>query len=192
MVYENRRQADIRTYYWNNSVLKPRPLYHTDFEDALENIVVKKEPEKEKDALGRIFSDKRKTLKSTIKALFNEIKLREGLDSSILYKINQDICRENSYCLNLQRTLRYSYSIDLNKDLTNIKMKLEDRVLELEKEKRKEYLECWRDLMVLKKYLLSTLKDYWELSRKTGILSYDFKGLGNFHNENRKGDRGDM
>jgi len=56
-------------------------------------------------------------------------------------------------------------------------MQLENNVLELEKEKRKEYLECWRDLMFLKKYLLSSLKDYWDLIKKRDVLSHDFTEL---------------
>ena len=43
-------------------------------------------------------------------------------------------------------------------------------VLELEKEKRREYLECWKDLMLLKEHLLSSLKDYWDLIKKRELL----------------------
>ena len=63
-------------------------------------------------------------------------------------------------------------------------MQLETNVLDLEKEKRKEYLECWRDLSFLKKYLLSALKDYWDLSRRSEALLYDSASSG--ENENRK------
>jgi hypothetical protein len=51
-----------------------------------------------------------------------------------------------------------------HKELNSTKMQLQNRVLEQEQEKRKEYLECWRDLMFLKKYLFIALKDYWDLS----------------------------
>lgn len=40
----------------------------------------------------------------------------------------------------------------------------------LEQEKRKEELECWRDLMFLKKYLLSSLKEYWDLVKRGEVL----------------------
>ena len=73
------------------SVLKPRRFYHTGFEHTLENIL-SSEPLNNKSSdksnfLERIFSDKRRTLKATIKALFNEIMLRENLDSFLLYRI---------------------------------------------------------------------------------------------------------
>ncbi len=64
-------------------------------------------------------------------------------------------------------------------------LKLEDRVLDLEKEKRKEYVECWRDLMFLKKYVLSSLKDYWDLVKRRDLLSAESYGL----TENEDGER---
>ncbi len=55
-------------------------------------------------------------------------------------------------------------------EIKNMKTKIEGNVLELEKERRNEYLECWRDLMFLKKYLMVALKDYWELVKKREVL----------------------
>ena len=103
--------------YWNNSLLKPRHFYHTGFEDSLENIVFKEDPEKEKDILGRVFSDKNKTLKATIKALFNEIMLRERLDSFLLYKISEDICRQHSHFEQVKTLMQFNYSNNLLTDL---------------------------------------------------------------------------
>jgi hypothetical protein len=184
MEYKNPEYLNTFPAYWENSVLKPRPFYHTGFEDSLENIVFKEEPENEKGMLERVFSDKSKTLKATIKALFNEIMLRERLDSVLLYKINEDVCRQHSYLEQLRSLTRFNYSPDLFKDSTNTKMQLENNVLELEKEKRREYLECWRDLMFLKKYLLTALKDYWDLSKRRNTLAYDLNELA--ENENSK------
>jgi hypothetical protein len=59
--------------------------------------------------------------------------------------------------------------------LSEAKDKIKSNVLELEREKRKEQLECWRDLMFLKKYLMVSLKDYWELERKRGMLEGNFR-----------------
>ena len=157
----------IMPSYLENSVLKPRPFYHTGIEDSLEHIVLDDKPEK-KDVVGKVFSDKGRTLKATVKALFNEIMLRERLDSFLLYGMNEDICKQHNYLESIKELHRFSYHPELLKDFHEKKMKLEDNVLGLEKEKRKEYLECWRDLMALKKYLLLALKDYWNLnSRKT-------------------------
>lgn len=159
--------------YLDNSVLKPRPFYHTGMEESLEKIVLNEEPRKEKGMVEKVFTNKGTTLKSTIKALFNEIMLRERLDSFLLYRINDDICRQHSCLENLKMLNRNNYSFELLDDFTGRKLQLEDNVLKLEQEKRKEYLECWKDLMFLKKYLLSALKDYWNLNNRKSFLEMD-------------------
>ena len=65
-------------------------------------------------------------------------------------------------------------------------MQLEENVIELEQEKRKEYLECCRDLMFLKKYLLNAFKEYWDLFKRREILSSGLSEI--IQNENRQGD----
>ena len=170
--------------YLENSALKLKPFYHTDLKNSLEDIVFKVQPEKEKSLLGKVFSDKSKTLKATVKALLNEIELRESLDSHLLSKANGEICKLHTNLMQL-KNLKTQYSFDLSKEVNKMKMQLENNVLELEKEKRKEYLECWRDLMFLKKYLLSSLKDYWDLIKKREVLSHDFTEL--TKNETSKG-----
>ena len=157
--------------YSDNSLLKPRHFYHTGLEDSLENIVFKEEPEKQNDSSGGIFADKNKTLKATIKALFNEIMLREKLDSFFLYRINQDICRQHNYYEGLRKLFSFNYLPETQKHLHDKKIQLENNVLNLEQEKRKEYLECWKDLMGLKKELLTALKEYWLLNKREYSLN---------------------
>jgi len=84
-------------------------------------------------------------------------------------KINGEICRQHTELMQLEN-LTDHYLFNLTKDISETKTNIETNVLELEKEKRKEGLECWRDLMFLKKYLMVSLKDYWELDRKRGVL----------------------
>ncbi len=160
----------------DNSELKLKPFYHTDLTNNLEKIVFKTEPKEEKGILEKVFSDKSKTLKATVKAFLEEIKLRETLDSHLINKIDDEICRQNTKLMPLKK-LKAHYSFDLYKEINNLKMQMGDNVLELEKEKRKEYLECWRDLMFLKKYLLVALKEYWDLIKKREVLECDFSGM---------------
>ncbi|MFC1692005.1 hypothetical protein ACFL1R_00695 [Candidatus Latescibacterota bacterium] len=74
----------------NHPELKPLPFYHTDLKNTLETIVSKEKPEKIR-LVEKLFSDKSKTSKATVKALLNEIELRENLDSHLLGSINEDI-----------------------------------------------------------------------------------------------------
>lgn len=163
--------------------LKLRPFYHTNLQNTLENIVFKEKPEKEKGLLEKMFSDKSKTLKATVKALLEDIKLRESLDTHLIKNIDDEICRQHTTLIQLNN-LKFTYIWDQFMDICKIKIKFENNALELEKEKRKEYLECWRDLMFLKKYLLTALKDYWDLIKKREVLSCDLNEL--TKNENIK------
>src|SRR3989338_7167048 len=171
MEYQNSSYNDALPSYLENSVLKPRNFYETGMEQSLENIILDKEPEKEKGLVDKVFSDKGRTLKATVKALFNEILTRERLDSFLLYDMNEDICKQHNYLESIKELHRFSYHPELLKDFHEKKMKLDDNVLGLEKEKRKEYLECWKDLMGLKKYLLIALKDYWNLNSRESFLN---------------------
>jgi len=170
---ESNEYRSIMPSYPGSSVLKPRPFYHTGLEKGLERIIFDESAETGKDEVCRIFSDKSRTLKATIKALFNEIMLRERLDSFLLYSMDKDICKQHNYLERLKEFNRFNYSQELLKDFHDEKMKVEDNVLGLQKDKRKEYLECWKDLMGLKKYLLSALKDYWNASNRGSFLNVE-------------------
>ena len=172
MEYQNSKNSNALPGYLKISLLKPSAFFHADLKSSLENIVFKDKPENEKGILGKIISDKTKTLKATIKALAYEIKLRETLDSHVLNNIDDDISNQNTLLKNLKH-IKTGYSFELSNEINNKKLQIENNSLKLEQEKRKEYLECWKDLMFLKKYLNSALKDYWDLAKRKGVLSCD-------------------
>ena len=169
MEYKKAEYLNAFPSYLENSVLKPRPFYHTEFNNTIEKIVLD-EPEEPKGLADRIFSDKTKTLQSTIKALFNEVNLRERLDGFLVYQINEDICKCRNY-LNQIKLISDPYR--LNPELTGRRTKLESEILRLDEEKRKTYLECWKNLFELKKELLSGLKDYWLISKRKSALNLE-------------------
>ena len=167
--------------YWNNSVLKPRNFYETGLEESLETIVMSEEPELGEGMADKMFTDKDKTLKATIRALFHQLLTREKLNYVLLKKIDSDMCKAGTYLEDMRRFTARDYTrqfIDLSRRRTQI----EERVIGLEKEKRQEYRDCWKDLAYLTKGVLSALKDYWEM-----------KGSGNFLNSDHDdGYRGGM
>jgi len=128
-------------------------------------------------SLEGIFHDKAKTQKTTVKALLDELKIRQNLSKSLLDRIDEEICEQHTEIMGVEHRQR-GYVTDGLEDLEKLKLKVEDRVLELQREKRKEYVECWRDMMLMKNYLLSSLKEYWEIARKRDALSLDLGALG--------------
>jgi hypothetical protein len=157
-------------------LLKPGDFYETGIERSLENIVLKDEPQIERGVVEKIFSDKGRTLRTTVKALFNEILLRERMNSKLLCGIDSDICKTDFYLEQIKSLTGRQYTPDLSIAFSRRRTQLESQVIDLEKEKRQEYLACWKDLMFLKKYLLSALKDYWNISNKKSFLNIENDG----------------
>ena len=81
-----------------------------------------------------MFSDKSKTLKTTVKSLLNEIELRENIDSHLLRKINDEICRFHTHVMQMEN-IKVQYFPDSFADISKVKMQFENEILELEKEK---------------------------------------------------------
>ena len=52
----------------NHTEIKLRPFYHTDLKNTLENIVLKEKPDKGKNILEKVFTDKSKTQKAAVPA----------------------------------------------------------------------------------------------------------------------------
>lgn len=166
------------------SIIVQSSLNMDNIDGALENLLKKSNNESKPGSLEGIFAGKAKTQKATAKALLDEIRSREYLNYKLLGKIDYEIAEQNTQIMEIENR-RESYFFDSFLELKKLKLNIEDKVLELEREKRKEYVECWRDLMFMKKYLLSSLKDYWNIARKRDVLSLDFSNL--YHNEIQTG-----
>jgi len=148
---------------------KATPFAHKELKKSLEAIISAPEPSPRRPVLEEMFSDKAKTLKASVNALLEEIQLREDLNAAHFKKMNDEICRQHTELMQLENIID-CHPFDLTGDIDETKTRIKSNVLELEREKRQEGLECWRDLMFLKKYLMVSLKDYWELVRKRWVL----------------------
>lgn len=96
MEYHESQYSNALPGYSEPSVLKPTLFYHSDLKYSLEGIVSSEEPATSDGLIGKVLSDKTKTLKATIKALFNEVMLREKMNMHLLNRIDEDICRQHT------------------------------------------------------------------------------------------------
>ena len=119
--------------------------------------------------LEQIISDKTKILKSTITELLSEITQRELINNDISDKIDQEIFSQKNN-LQILRQKGFGYAFDNLLTRQRLESQLEDSIQDLEQEKRKERVECWRDLMNLKKDLLSAFREYWNLAKRRELL----------------------
>ena len=158
--------------YVNDSLLTPRQFYPTGFEQTLEKIVLDEPPAPGQSFLDTVLGEKQKSLKAVALSFFNEISGREQLSSAIVKGLTQRILDTYTNLHEIRDITSRSYSLDLALNLSRRKTQLEDRIIGLERDKRQEYIACWEALMKLRQYLVTSLKDYWEFTRKTTHLGY--------------------
>lgn len=152
----------------NGSSESDRPLNQS-IKNSLEKLL-NKIPEQKHGTLENAFRDKSKSLKATVKELLEEIELRKNLDYNILKKIDDSICKENNVLLELEGR-QDPYVLEIDPKVKRLERKIDDGIFDLEKEKRKEYLECWRDMMNIKRYLMVAFKEYWDFARSRSLIS---------------------
>lgn len=110
-----------------------------------------------------------RTLKGTVNALLEEIERRETLHKRVADSIEAGLSGRRFRLENL-RYLKLPYAPEVLFDRKRLEEALGAGISELEAEWRKELVECWRDTAALRRYLLSALKDYWELWRRQELL----------------------
>jgi hypothetical protein len=167
-----RDASGIEEGYSEGSLLKPRQVYRTGFEDTLEGIVQDVPASAGQSFLDTILDDRKTSLRAIVKSLFNEIQSREQLSATMLSEIRKRILDTYTNLHEIRDITSRTYSLDLALQLSRRKTQLEDRMLGLEREKRQEYTASWETLMKLRQYLMTSLKDYWEFARKTAHLGY--------------------
>ena len=152
----------------NNLKMNYEYLLNSNSKKTIDNPLLSKNRFKNS-LLEQIISDKTKILKSTITELLSEITQRELINNNISDKIDQEIFdQENN--LQILRQKGFGYAFDNLLTRQRLESQLEDSIQDLEQEKRKERVECWRDLMNLKKDLLSAFREYWNLVKRRELL----------------------
>ena len=172
--YEKRDYLNALPDYLEGASITKMPFYHTNINNTLEAISINDQPEKRQGLLEQLVTNKGKSQKATVKALLDEVELRQNLNLHLIQSIDDSLCRQKTE-LNHLKEIKTQYSFELAKNVYDSKLHLENNLIELEKEKRKEYLECWKDLMFLKKYLMSALREYWDFVKRKDLLSGNLK-----------------
>jgi hypothetical protein len=153
----------------NNLKMDYEYLLNSNSKIAIDNPLFSKNRPK-KSLLEQIISDKTKILKSTITELLSEITQRELINTYISDKIDQKIFSQKNN-LQILRQKGFGYAFDNLLTRQRLESQIEDSIQDLEQEKRKERVECWCDLMNLKKDLLAAFREYWNLAKRRELLA---------------------
>jgi len=143
----------------------PTQNYQSIFEYVQKNAYAKDNPSQD-DFVDRLFSDKAKTQKTTVKQVLNEISLRGELHKNLLSRIDYETMKWDTYLMNLKDR---GYEIDLS--IPKRRNHIEDKLIQLEQEKRAEDLKYWEHGRELRKELMLAFNEYWLSFRKKEFLN---------------------
>jgi len=101
-----------------------------------------------------IMQEKRNNLAVIIREIEHQIKDRHEIKEHNLYSIEKDMCGINTELFNNQNNSYF--------DVKSIR-KLQDKMIDLEKEKRDRLAQHWKDTWQLQKSLIYTLAEYQRL-----------------------------
>ena len=104
--YEIGNYRNILPRYLHNS-----DTIYSDKGNDLEHLLITETVSNESPVTA-LFSDKSKTLKVTVKELFNEIDRRKQLNSSLLGKINTEMCDNKTYLREVEDAMNRRYAAE--------------------------------------------------------------------------------
>lgn len=164
-IYKSNTYSTALPNYLQSQQVYLKPLHYVDLTKGLEQLASNRDS-RPGDLVKGLFSDRVRTLRATVVALSDEIKSRQDLNSYLLDRVNYRADAASTTLSNL-KDIGYPY---FPESVNSRKERVQGDLLALEKEQRSECLECWRDVMFMKKYMNSALKDYWDLVRKRNVL----------------------
>lgn len=120
--------------------------------------------------LERLLSGRTRTLKAAVNELLDEIQRRENLHERLVDGFDEQLFGQQSRLEQIRgQSLPYDFEFWVQRK--KLEQSLEDSVGDLLSERRREMVECWRDVALLKKYLMIALREYWDAARRTEILT---------------------
>ena len=128
--------------------------------------------DEETSTIDGLLPNKSRSLKSLMGIMQGEIDERLRIKDSILDKIDYDSLYVENYMLHEMETWAPN-SWGSNKNIEKRRSALENMLAGLQKEKRMEYVSCFRDLVFLKKDLVGVLREYWAAKSRERMLSED-------------------
>ena len=124
------------------------------------------------DLINTFFSDKVGMLKAGLENILSQVEERKGIKERNVVSIRKDMCRCQSYLLEIEALTKvlYTHDISMGRKRTN----LDGQMFSLKKDLRSEELSYWRDLVFLKKEFMETLKEYQAAKKRNELLSTNY------------------
>jgi len=137
---------------------------------SLESLLNSHRNNQPSDPINQIWQDNLRISRFKISSLLNALYSRDKIKGINIYQINEDICKIHTQQFSLANDSSIG-QYSLNKD----QFGFEKSVCSLEREKRTEIVNCWKDKLMMRKDLIEAISDYLSLKRKMGLLGLKIK-----------------
>lgn len=117
------------------------------------------------DSLERLLLEKVEALSSILRQVSSEAGGRAQLSTRIIGDIEQQYCYLKTKLFDL-----YSWELGRVRNVEQRRSGLEKQLDELNKQKRQEQVECWRDIAELKREFRTWLKQYCDLMQRVTLV----------------------
>jgi len=162
----NYSDLSLNIFKEGNGTASINPIHHsTSSPKSLEQLLSPLLANSSNDPIDQIWEDKLKIARFKISSLVSALSLRENIKERNIYGIDEDICKIHTQQFALATSPSFDkYSINLDQ------IGLEKSVCSLEHEKRSEVVNCWKDIITMRKDLVEAINEYLSLKRKMDLL----------------------
>ncbi len=117
------------------------------------------------DSLESILNEKVQCLSTVLAQISQDITSRGDLSQNVIYRIYQHYFYLKSKLYELCQ-----WTFGVNRNVESRRSKLEKQLDALKQEKRQEQVQCWQDIVSLKKELRNWFKQYCDLMQRVKIV----------------------
>jgi hypothetical protein len=117
------------------------------------------------DPLDTFFSAKRTFLGKTVEDILGSMYERVSLKYENLHQLDYQACQLKTRLMDLQQ-----WRWGLNPQMERVRIGIEHEILETDSEKRREEVECWRDVTRIKTDLRDALREFSQEKQKSALL----------------------
>ena len=145
-------------------VPEKHPIHYVDLNEKIIEPPIDEEPDNQI-TIDSFFQDRVTLNRMHVSSLVSQITRRNNLQKDNLYKIEKDMMKCQAQLFEIEHVPRW-----YNANITRTRNMLEKEILALEKEKRAEYVSCWRDLVLVKRDLIGALKEFKSTEQRQELV----------------------
>lgn len=146
-------------------IAENHPVHTLTLDDHFFEPSVDKEESLNSTTLDSFFTDKLELNRLHVSGLISQIHRRNNMKDENLYRIDKDMMKCQSKLFEIEHIPKW-----YNANITRTRNTLEKEILALEKEKRAEYVSWWRDLVLIKKDLINTFKEFKSAEQRQNLV----------------------